>query len=218
MPGLRPGRATFYPFSSRFAKPRSSRPAGHTGERFEPAPAPDPGLRPGRRAGRVRQGGPGSVREVCSRPESAALRERDDAVQDRILRRLRIRTRSAPCERQVLSNRRRRGRARQELGRGVRDHARRRTRPFEEGVRAFPDAGRSGVDCGPPGATAFCSASCAGCAWRAISGESGPKARVRGAVRVQIGMLRQSLKPEIEQNGSRPETDVSGNGCLETGT
>ena len=37
-------------------------------------------------------------------------------------------------------------------------------------------------------------------------------------MRVQIGMLRQSLKPEIEQNGSRPETDVSGNGCLETGT
>lgn len=165
----------------------------------------------------------GGVREVCSRPEPAALRERDDEVQDRILRRLRIRTRSAPCGRQVLSNRRRRGRARQELGRGVRDHARWRARLFEEGVRALPDAGRSGVDCGPPGNTAFRSGSCAGCAWRTISGGSGPKARVRGAVRVQVGMLRRFLKPEIEQDGPGwPPGDggvrewLPGNGDLKT--
>ena len=70
-------------------------------------------------------------------------------VQDRILWCLRVRTRSAPCERQVLPNRRRRDRARQELGRRVRDHPRRRSPLFEEGDRPLSGAGRSGVDRGP---------------------------------------------------------------------
>ena len=69
-------------------------------------------------------------------------------VQNRILRCLRVRTRSAPCERQVLPDRRRRNRDGEGLGWCIRDHPRRRSRLLEEGDRPLSGMEGSGGDRG----------------------------------------------------------------------
>ena len=71
-----------------------------------------------------------------------------DEVQNRVLRCLRVRTRSAPCERQVLEDRRRRNRDCEEFGGRVRNHFGWRTRLFEEGDRPLSAVEGSGGDCG----------------------------------------------------------------------
>ena len=90
----------------------------------------------------------GTASLYARRPEPAASGGAPDEVQDRILRCLKLRTGSPPCEGQVLPDRRGRDRAGRGRGRRVRDRHRRQARLFEEGDRPFPDAGRSRVDCG----------------------------------------------------------------------
>lgn len=70
--------------------------------------------RPGRLGSRNRFAG-------IDLPERGSCAGVRDEVQDRILHRLKLRTAGAPCERQVLENRRRRGRVGQGRQRRVRD-------------------------------------------------------------------------------------------------
>ena len=64
----------------------------------------------------------GAVRMYARVRNRRNLQEKIDEVQNRILRCLRVRTGSAPCERQVLPDRRRRHRDGEKLRRRVRDH------------------------------------------------------------------------------------------------